>query len=80
MKESLGWQQLYISPRMDAVIRHVALYAKFGEKMLAVSLANNAIHLWNISEGDANFGAKIGRKFSIFIYFYLTFLFKLPKI
>ncbi|KAK6108770.1 BTB/POZ domain family protein [Brugia pahangi] len=60
MKESLGWQQLYISPRMDAVVRHVALYAKFGEKMLAVSLTNNAIHLWNISEGDANFGTKIG--------------------
>ncbi|CAG9535813.1 unnamed protein product [Cercopithifilaria johnstoni] len=60
MKESLGWQQLYISPRMDAVVRHVALYAKFGEKMLAVSLANNAIYLWNISEGDANFGTKIG--------------------
>uniref|UniRef100_A0A915PCJ3 J domain-containing protein n=1 Tax=Setaria digitata TaxID=48799 RepID=A0A915PCJ3_9BILA len=60
MKESLGWQQLYISPRMDAVVRHVALYAKFGEKMLAVSLANHAIHLWNISEGDANFGSKIG--------------------
>uniref|UniRef100_A0A158Q805 BTB domain-containing protein n=1 Tax=Elaeophora elaphi TaxID=1147741 RepID=A0A158Q805_9BILA len=60
MKESLGWQQLYVSPRMDAIVRHVALYAKFGEKMLAVSLANNAIHLWNISEGDANFGTKIG--------------------
>ncbi|KAL3985787.1 BTB/POZ domain family protein [Acanthocheilonema viteae] len=60
MKESLGWQQLYISPHMDAVVRHVALYAKFGEKMLAVSLANNTIHLWNISEGDANFGTKIG--------------------
>uniref|UniRef100_A0AAF5PT95 BTB domain-containing protein n=1 Tax=Wuchereria bancrofti TaxID=6293 RepID=A0AAF5PT95_WUCBA len=60
MKESLGWQQLYISPRMDAVVRHVALYAKFGEKMLAVSLTNNSIHLWNISEGDANFGTKIG--------------------
>ncbi|EFO25286.1 potassium channel tetramerisation domain containing 3 [Loa loa] len=60
MKESLGWQQLYISPRMDAVVRHVALYAKFGEKMLAVSLANNVIHLWNISEGDTNFGTKIG--------------------
>ncbi|VDK74243.1 unnamed protein product [Litomosoides sigmodontis] len=60
MKESLGWQQLYMSPHLDAVVRHVALYAKFGEKMLAVSLANNAIHLWNISEGDANFGNKIG--------------------
>ncbi|VDO26476.1 unnamed protein product [Onchocerca flexuosa] len=60
MKESLGWQQLYMSPHMDAVVRHVALYAKFGEKMLAVSLANNSIHLWNISEGDADFGTKIG--------------------
>ncbi|KAM3716839.1 BTB/POZ domain-containing protein [Dirofilaria immitis] len=60
MKESLGWQQLYMSPRMDAVVRHVALYAKFGEKMLAVSLTNNIIYLWNISEGDADFGTKIG--------------------
>ncbi|VDK79472.1 unnamed protein product, partial [Onchocerca ochengi] len=60
MKESLGWQQLYMSPRMDAAVCHVALYAKFGEKMLAVSLANNSIHLWNISEGDADFGTTIG--------------------
>ncbi|VDM98767.1 unnamed protein product [Thelazia callipaeda] len=60
MKESLGWQQLYMSPRMDALVRHVALYAKFGEKMLAVALSNNEIHLWNISEDDVNFGAKIG--------------------
>lgn len=63
MKESLGWQQLYISPHMDSIVRHVALYAKFGEKMLAISLANNAIHLWNISEGDPNFGTKIGDSF-----------------
>lgn len=64
MKESLGWQQMYASPRMDAVVRHVALNTKFGaqssEKMLAVALANNAIHLWNISEGNAGVGAKIG--------------------
>lgn len=64
MKESLGWQSVYTSPRMDSAVRHVALNTKFGaqssEKMLAVALANNEIHLWNISDADAQHGVKIG--------------------
>lgn len=43
---------------MDAVVRHVALNTKFGpqsgEKMLAVALSNHAIHLWNITDGNAS--------------------------
>uniref|UniRef100_A0A183DQQ6 KCTD3 n=1 Tax=Gongylonema pulchrum TaxID=637853 RepID=A0A183DQQ6_9BILA len=64
LKESLGWQLMCTSPRMDAAIRHVALNTKFGaqssEKMLAVALVNNAIHLWNISEGHFDLGTEIG--------------------
>ncbi|VDM49206.1 unnamed protein product [Toxocara canis] len=64
MKESLGWQSVYTSPRMEATVRHIALNTKFGaqntEKMLAIALANNAIHLWNISDTNSPQGTKMG--------------------
>uniref|UniRef100_F1KWR6 BTB/POZ domain-containing protein KCTD3 n=1 Tax=Ascaris suum TaxID=6253 RepID=F1KWR6_ASCSU len=64
MKESLGWQSVYTSPRMEASVRHIALNTKFGpqssEKMLAIALANNAIHLWNISDAHSPQGTKMG--------------------
>lgn len=62
LKETLGWQPLFATPRMDATVRHVALNTKFGpqssEKMLAVALANHSIHLWNIADGNS--GVKMG--------------------
>ena len=62
MKETLGWQPLFTTPRLESTVRHVALNTKFGpqssEKMLAVALANNSIHLWNITE--SNTGVKMG--------------------
>lgn len=65
MKESLGWQSVYTSPRMEASVRHIALNTKFGpqssEKMLAIALANNAIHLWNISDAHSPQGTKMGK-------------------
>ncbi|KAK0409741.1 hypothetical protein QR680_004727 [Steinernema hermaphroditum] len=52
MKDSVGWQLMYTSPRMNAPISHIALNTKFGaqnsEKMLAVALANHEIHLWSM--------------------------------
>lgn len=63
MKDSLGWQSVYTSPRMDAPLKHIALNTKFGpqssEKMLAVALANNSIHLWSLTDIGAS-GTKIG--------------------
>uniref|UniRef100_A0A0N5AP67 BTB domain-containing protein n=1 Tax=Syphacia muris TaxID=451379 RepID=A0A0N5AP67_9BILA len=59
LKETLGWQPLFSTPRMDSIVRHVALNTKFGsEKMLAVALSNNSIHLWNIK--DINSGVEMG--------------------
>lgn len=56
MKESVGWQLIYTSPRMDSPIRHVALNTKFGpqvnEKMLSFALANNTIHLWSVDDTE----------------------------
>ncbi|TKR57568.1 hypothetical protein L596_030813 [Steinernema carpocapsae] len=52
MKDSVGWQLMYTSPRMEAPIEHIALNTKFGaqnsEKMLAVALSNHEIHLWSM--------------------------------
>ncbi len=31
MKDSLGWQLIYSSPRMDHSIGHVAIVSKFGQ-------------------------------------------------
>jgi hypothetical protein len=63
MKDSLGWQSVYTSPRMDAPLKHIALNTKFGpqssEKMLAVALANNSIHLWSLTDIGSS-GTKIG--------------------
>uniref|UniRef100_W6NAN1 Potassium channel domain containing protein n=1 Tax=Haemonchus contortus TaxID=6289 RepID=W6NAN1_HAECO len=62
MKESLGWQSVYSTPRMDSLIRHVALNTKFGpqntDRMVAVALANGNILLWSLEEGDT--AVKIG--------------------
>lgn len=56
MKESLGWQSVYSTPRMESLIRHVALNTKFGpqnsDRMVAVALANGNILLWALEEGD----------------------------
>ncbi|VDL80686.1 unnamed protein product [Nippostrongylus brasiliensis] len=56
MKESLGWQSVYSTLRMESLIRHVALNTKFGpqntDRMLAVALANGNILLWALEEGD----------------------------
>ncbi|VDK42203.1 unnamed protein product [Anisakis simplex] len=63
-EESLGWQSVYTSPRLEATVRHIALNTKFGaqntDKMLAIALANNSIHLWNISDTNTPQGTKIG--------------------
>ncbi|PIO72281.1 K+ channel tetramerization domain protein [Teladorsagia circumcincta] len=62
MKESLGWQSVYSTPRMESLIRHVALNTKFGpqntDRMVAVALANGNILLWSLEEGDT--AVKIG--------------------
>lgn len=66
MKESIGWQPIYVSPCMDHPIANVALVSKFGgslitEKMLAISLTNNTIHLWCLDENnDVESNRKIG--------------------
>uniref|UniRef100_A0A914XFH3 BTB/POZ domain-containing protein KCTD3 n=1 Tax=Plectus sambesii TaxID=2011161 RepID=A0A914XFH3_9BILA len=56
MKDSLGWQAAYTSPRMDATLKHIALNTKFGpqssERMLAAACANNFIHLWSLTDGN----------------------------
>ncbi|KIH49868.1 hypothetical protein ANCDUO_20056, partial [Ancylostoma duodenale] len=56
MKESLGWQSVYSTPRMESLIKHVALNTKFGpqntDRMVAVALANGNILLWALEEGD----------------------------
>ncbi|KAI6217326.1 BTB domain-containing protein [Aphelenchoides fujianensis] len=79
LKESFGWQLGYQSPRMEAPIKHVAFMSKFPtqtvEKMLAVALTNNLVHLWSLEEsgeqqtsrkvGVFNLGARIDEMFSI---------------
>lgn len=53
MKDSIGWHLTWISPRMESGVAHLALSAKPGsqvEKMLAVALENNTIHLWALNE------------------------------
>ncbi|KAI1727139.1 BTB/POZ domain-containing protein [Ditylenchus destructor] len=59
MKDSMGWQLIYVSPRMDYPIGHIALVSKFGggssqvsEKMLAIGLANNSVHLYCLDENN----------------------------
>ncbi|KHJ79435.1 hypothetical protein OESDEN_20919 [Oesophagostomum dentatum] len=62
MKESLGWQSVYTTPRMESLIKHVALNTKFGpqntDRMVAVALSNGNIMLWALEEGDN--ASKIG--------------------
>lgn len=63
LKDSQGWQEAWVSPRMESLVCRVALNAKFGsqsiEKMLAAALSNHSIHLWALGErGDSD--AKIG--------------------
>lgn len=80
MKESVGWQLTYTSPRMDSPIRHIALNTKFGaqvsEKMLAVALANSTVHLWSLEEGGEGQQnhRKVGK--TIFEVPYITFYFR----
>uniref|UniRef100_A0A915EAN8 BTB domain-containing protein n=1 Tax=Ditylenchus dipsaci TaxID=166011 RepID=A0A915EAN8_9BILA len=68
MKDSMGWQPIYVSPRMEYPIGHIALVSKFGggssqvaEKMLAIALTNNSVHLWCLDENnEAESNRKIG--------------------
>ncbi|KAG2469291.1 SHKB1 protein, partial [Polypterus senegalus] len=61
MKESSGWQQVFISPRLDWVIERVALNAKVmggslgdNDKMVAVASCTEII-LWSIQpDGNGN--------------------------
>lgn len=57
MKESMGWQPIYVSPRMECPINHIALVSKFGgsqvtEKMLAIALTNNYVYLYILDENN----------------------------
>ncbi|KAI6199388.1 BTB domain-containing protein [Aphelenchoides besseyi] len=79
LKESYGWMAGYVSPRMEATIKHVAFMSKFPtqtvEKMLAVALTNNLVYLWSLEEngeqqqsrrvGVFNLNARIDEMFSI---------------
>jgi hypothetical protein len=60
MKDSLGWQQVYVSPRFDAaVIKHIALNAK-----VAVQVGSdfkNIQFFHNLSERRQNAGRRPGR-------------------
>lgn len=71
MKDSLGWQTAYTSPRMDATLKHIALNTKFGpqsaERMLAAACANNYIHLWSLTDGNGG-ETKMGQNYFIFDY------------
>lgn len=68
MKETLGWQLIYCSPLMDYPVGHIALVSKFGgntqvisEKMLAISLLDDSVHLWCLDENnEAESNRKIG--------------------
>lgn len=67
----MGWQPIYTSPRMDHPIGHIALVSKFGtqlsEKMLAVSLADNSVHLWCLDENnESESNRKLGRAALVF--------------
>lgn len=50
----MGWHLVHVSERLDSVITHLALNAKGGpqstERMVAVALMNNKIHLWSLTE------------------------------
>lgn len=67
MKESMGWQSIYVSPRMECPIGHIALVSKFNgsqvtEKMLAIALTNNFVHLYVLDENnDMELNRKIGK-------------------
>ncbi|GMT10437.1 hypothetical protein PFISCL1PPCAC_1734, partial [Pristionchus fissidentatus] len=54
MKESVGWQQVYMSGRLQLPVTHIALNTKFGpqnnENMLAISFSDLSIDLWNLTE------------------------------
>ncbi|KAH7709119.1 potassium channel tetramerization domain containing 3 [Aphelenchoides avenae] len=69
LKDNFGWQPIYTSPRMESPIRHMSLISKFGsqgsEKLVAVALADNTVHLWSVDDNnDAQLSRKLG-KFSL---------------
>lgn len=59
MKDSLGWQLVYVSDRFEPAVRHIALNAKLviqnSDKMLAVATADSKIHLGMLVEGGSVF-------------------------
>ncbi|GMS80024.1 hypothetical protein PENTCL1PPCAC_2199, partial [Pristionchus entomophagus] len=76
MKESVGWQQVYISAKLKLPVTHIALNTKFGpqnnEKMLSISFSDGSIDLWNLTEavmipggGEGGGGATRVGKFSL---------------
>lgn len=65
MKESYGWKCCFVSSLMEAPVKHIAFLSKFptqqSEKMLAVGLCSNLVHLWLLEErADAQLSRKIG--------------------
>ncbi|KAF1603091.1 UNVERIFIED_CONTAM: BTB/POZ domain-containing protein KCTD3, partial [Eudyptes robustus] len=65
MKDSYGWKMCFVSGIMDAPIKHMAFLSKFptqlSEKMLALGLTSNVIHLYLIEEGgDAQVHRTVG--------------------
>ncbi|KAF8381370.1 hypothetical protein PRIPAC_70512 [Pristionchus pacificus] len=76
MKESVGWQQVYMSAKLKLSVTHIALNTKFGpqtnEKMLSISFSDGSIDLWNVTEavmapggGEGGGGAMRAGKFSL---------------
>lgn len=70
MRDTSGWQLIYTSPYMNHSINHITLVIKFSgntqmvsEKMLAVALENNFVHLWCLDENNES---ESNRKIGIF--------------
>jgi hypothetical protein len=81
MKDSLGWQLVYVSPRFNHTIKHIALNTRLGvqttDKLLAVALSDSSIHLGSLLDGGSTFqpiGLHILQLLSIFSILRSVFL------
>ncbi|CAD6199724.1 unnamed protein product [Caenorhabditis auriculariae] len=57
LKDSVGWQPVWNTPRLECAVKHIALNSKFGpqgtDRLLAVGLENETVLLWLVEEDGA---------------------------
>lgn len=89
LRDSIGWQALWTSPRLDYTVKHVAVMSKFGsqssDKLIALGLENESVLLYVVFEdgtmmkkGNFSLGVPIDKLF--FVGSQMVALSKLGKV